>query len=229
MKRRANSPMKILALEFSTERRSVALARSGAGGPPAVLAEAHSDSRDVGALTLVSQVLAAAKWDRTEIECLAVGVGPGSYAGIRGAIALAQGWQLARDVKLLQVSSVDALITQAQQKKLSGPINVVIDAQRNEFYLARYDIGPAGLKPIQPLRIVSLAEVQRHEAAGETMIGPEVTRWFPRGEVMFPEAAVIAELAASRTDFLAGEKMEPIYLRETNFIKAPPLRVIPGV
>jgi hypothetical protein len=27
-------------------------------------------------------------------------------------------------------------------------------------------------------------------------------------------------LAAGRGDFLAGEKLEPIYLRETNFVKA---------
>ncbi len=31
-------------------------------------------------------------------------------------------------------------------------------------------------------------------------------------------------MAASRTDFLPGEKLEPIYLRETAFVKAPPPR-----
>ena len=32
---------------------------------------------------------------------------------------------------------------------------------------------------------------------------------------------MVARLADGRTDFKAGEKLEPIYLRETNFVKAP--------
>ena len=35
-------------------------------------------------------------------------------------------------------------------------------------------------------------------------------------------AKVVARLAAGRTDFVAGEKLEPVYLRETAFVKAAP-------
>jgi hypothetical protein len=38
---------------------------------------------------------------------------------------------------------------------------------------------------------------------------------------------VLAKLAETRTDFIEGEKLEPIYLRETNFVKAAPVRVLP--
>jgi hypothetical protein len=34
-------------------------------------------------------------------------------------------------------------------------------------------------------------------------------------------------LALDRTDFVAGEKLEPIYLRPTSFVKAPPPRILP--
>jgi len=64
---------------------------------------------------------------------IAVGLGPGSYTGVRAAIALAQGWQLAREIKLLGVSSVEAIAVQAQAEKIFGRVNVVMDAQRNEF------------------------------------------------------------------------------------------------
>jgi hypothetical protein len=53
-------------------------------------------------------------------------------------------------------------------------------------------------------------------AAGEICLGPEMDR------VLFPAAAMVAHLAAARMDFVAGEKLEPIYLRETAFVKAPP-------
>ncbi len=227
MKTRADLLMKILALEFSTERRSVAIAAANAAGEIAILGQAFSDSRDVGALTLVEQALREATCERTAVECIVVGTGPGSYTGIRAAIALAQGWQLACEAKLLGVSSVDALVAQAQREQWFGRINVVVDAQRNEFYLARFDISATSVSVVESLHLAALAEVQRHEAAGEWIVGPEVTRWFPRGKVLLPKATTLAQLASGRSDFLPGEKLEPIYLRETTFIKAPPLRVIP--
>ena len=45
--------------------------------------------------------------------------------------------------------------------------------------------------------------------------------------VLLPAAAMVAQLAAGRSDFIAGEKLEPVYLRETTFVKAPPARVLP--
>ena len=37
--------------------------------------------------------------------------------------------------------------------------------------------------------------------------------------------AVLARLAAGRNDFMAGEDLSPIYLREVSFVKAPPGRM----
>ena len=68
--------------------------------------------------------------------------------------------------------------------------------------------------------------MQARAAAGQVIVGPEVTRWFPSGRIVFPRAATLARLAASRTDFADGESLEPIYLRETTFVKAPPPRIV---
>ena len=38
----------------------------------------------------------------------------------------------------------------------------------------------------------------------------------------------LATLAAGRTDFVSGQKLEPIYLRETTFVKAPPRQILPN-
>jgi tRNA A37 threonylcarbamoyladenosine modification protein TsaB len=101
---------------------------------------------------------------------------------------------------------------------------VVIDAQRNEFYLAGYEISAGGWTEIEPLRILTRAEVESRAGANEMLIGPEVARWFPGGRMVFPRAAILGQLALSRNNFSAGEKLEPIYLRETNFVKASPAR-----
>src|SRR5687768_8901395 len=95
--------MKILALEFSSERRSVAVVENGD-----VLGEAHEQGgKHTRAFELIERALAAARLEREQIECVAVGLGPGSYMGIRIAIAIAQGWQLARGVKTAGVKSAE--------------------------------------------------------------------------------------------------------------------------
>jgi tRNA threonylcarbamoyladenosine biosynthesis protein TsaB len=214
--------MKILALEFSSSQRSVAVARDGR-----VLTEtSEAGGRETHAFSMIEKVLAAAKIGRAEIECLAVGLGPGSYTGIRVALSIAQGWQLATGVKLLGIGSVDCLAAQARAEKMSGRVNVVIDAQRGEFYLATFEISAGGLKEIAPLKIVSAAEIEARGGTGEILIGPEIKNRFAKGNNLFPQAAMLAMLAAPRTNFVAGEKLEPIYLRETNFVKAPPARTL---
>src|SRR5262245_16342395 len=122
--------MKILALEFSSPQRSVAVLNSETGS----LAEAidTSHGRTKKPFGLIEDVLREVKLEREQIEVVAVGLGPGSYTGIRAAIALAQGWQLAQGVRLCGISSADCLAS--QEAKSSAKINVVIDAQRGEFY-----------------------------------------------------------------------------------------------
>ena len=214
--------MKILALEFSSSQRSVAVLDS---------AERVSEVIETGAganapLIMIEEALRQAKLERERIDCLVVGLGPGSYTGIRSAIALAQGWLLARGVKLAGISSVECIAAQAQIDGVVGQVSVIIDAQREEFYLATYELNPNGYSEVEPLRIVTREELELRARSGGVLIGPEVTRWFASGKTAFPRAAALGKLAVNRTDFISGEKLEPIYLRETKFVKAPPPRVV---
>ena len=220
--------MKILALEFSSPQRSAAVIEGRTGVPPVLLGCARaSDDHQRRGLALVDAALREARVEREEIACLAVGLGAGSYTGIRSAIAIAQGWQLARSVRLLGVCTVECLAAQAQADGILGRVNIVIDAQRQEFYSARYEIAATERREVERLHLAAFEEVERHSRAGEILIGPEVTQWFPAGRVLFPDAATLGWLASARTDFVQGENLEPIYLRQTSFVKAPPPRVLP--
>jgi len=182
--------------------------------------------RAVGAFAMIDSALKQAQLQREQIEILAVGIGPGSYTGIRAAIALAQGWQLAREVHLLAISSVECIAAESRSLGLTGRIGVVIDAQRGEFYLAGYEILPDSLREVNPLRLATREQVEAYVHSGATLVGPEVVKWFPGGRLIFPRATTLASLAKERRDYLPGEKMEPIYLRETQFVKAPAPRKI---
>jgi tRNA threonylcarbamoyladenosine biosynthesis protein TsaB len=204
--------MTILALEFSSEQRSVALARDGI-----VLAEtAETRGRATNAFGMIEKVLAEAKIQRDEIEAIAVGLGPGSYTGIRAAIAMAQGWQLAHGIQLLGVPSVEAIAAQAQAGKIFGTVSVVVDAQRGEYYLATWEISAAERREISPLKIVAATEIETRQRGGEILAGPET------GVILFPAAAMVARLASGRSAGANDGGLEPVYLRKTTFIKAPP-------
>ena len=206
-----------LALEFSSARRSAALARGGE-----ILAEAVEtiNARGTNAFALIEKILADTNLTRDQIGTIAVGLGPGSYTGIRAAIAVAQGWQLARGVHLLGVSSVHSLAARAQSEKVYGRVHLIVDAQRGEFYLSTWEISVAARQEVLPLKIVSAPEIAALKLAGDACLGPE------QSPAWFPTAATVAGLAAGRTDYLPGAQLEPIYLRETSFIKAPSPRSI---
>jgi tRNA threonylcarbamoyl adenosine modification protein YeaZ len=206
--------MTILAIEFSSGQRSVAIAVNGS-----VLHEAiETGGRGVAAFGMIECVLADAKLEREQVQGIVVGLGPGSYTGIRAAIAIAEGWRLAREVSLAGVSSVEAIVSVAQSEGIFGPVTVVVNAQREEFYCANYDITEISSTETSPLRIVSRAEVMSL-SQGRAIIGPEAPK-FSSGRLIFPGAAALAKLVRDRKDFTSMKQLEPIYLRETTFVKA---------
>src|ERR1051325_8961625 len=99
--------MTILALEFSSPQRSVAILRGAT-----VLMQVVETGRSTAAFAIIEHALAEAKIERKKIETIAVGIGPGSYTGIRAAISIAQGWQLAGGIKTAGVSSIESIATQ---------------------------------------------------------------------------------------------------------------------
>lgn len=228
MKPSGELPMKILAVEFSSEERSVAVVERGPGEQSRLRGlTSERGGRNAHAFALIERVLQQAEMEREEIDCVAVGLGPGSYTGIRASIALAQGWQLGRETKVIGVSSVECLAAQVFAKGIRGRANFIIDAQRNEFYLATYEMSESGAIEIEPLRLASFAEVEQRIVEKQMVFGPGATEVFSAARSLFPDAAMLAQLAGAKTNFVSGEKLTPIYLREVSFVKAPPPRVIP--
>jgi tRNA threonylcarbamoyladenosine biosynthesis protein TsaB len=218
--------MKTLAFEFSSPQRSAAVVQPG--HPAAIVAETiETNTRTGSALGMIVEVLKMAQLEREQIECIAIGLGPGSYTGIRSAISTAQGWLLARPIKLLGISSADCIAAQSHQDGLRGKLVVVIDAQRGEFYLGRYELDERSWRAVDPLKLASPAEIRRCMEAGEIVVGPDVAQGFPESRQVFPRAAMLGQLSIGRNAFIEGETITPIYLRQTAFIKAPPPRKLP--
>jgi tRNA threonylcarbamoyladenosine biosynthesis protein TsaB len=83
---------------------------------------------------------AAGGWG--QVERLAVGIGPGSFTGLRIGIATARALGQAQDLPLAPVSSLRALGRGLAAAANGGPVMPLIDARRGELFAALYD--PAG-------------------------------------------------------------------------------------
>src|SRR5262245_54763067 len=154
-----------LALEFSSNRRSVALVKDAEP-----LNEAsHTEGRFTPIFTLIQEALDQTKIHRSEVSHIAVGVGPGSYAGIRRAIAAAQGWHLATGTPIAAVNSFSALARGLPMELQHQECLLAADAQRDEFVVAPVTGGE--LKG--PLRLVPSGELRRWLTEGRRIISPD--------------------------------------------------------
>lgn len=205
--------MKILALEFSTSQRAVAISDG-----EKLIARVVSDDQKTGPLRLIDEVLRKGHMDRTEIGVIAIGIGPGSYAGIRSAIAVAQGWQLAKSVKLRPISSAEVLAATVRAEGHQGETHLIIDAQRHEHYHTTWNLTETEQTETKPLSIIGVVEALELESFGPDQ--PDMRYCKP----LHPCAAQLAMLAVNQNSDVSGFAIEPIYLRQTEFVKAPPTR-----
>lgn len=178
-------------------------------------------------LLLIESVLRQAACPKEDVDCVAVGLGPGSYTGIRVALSLAQGWQLARHTRMVGIGSVECLAAAQWNAGVRGHVAYAVDAQRNEYYVAEYELRPEKWMERTPLRLVSRQELEDMGKKGAILGGPDLHSILPSGQDLYPSAAVLADLASRSPKSEEGHHLEPIYLRPVSFVKAPTPRVIP--
>ena len=190
----------ILAIDTSTPRGSIALLKDGRLILDEVFACDRSQSSDLYLL------LAKVREIAPVLTTIAVGIGPGSYAGVRISIATALGLSLSCGAELLGLASVAALETDAVEYFAIG------DARRGTFYYSRV-CGRVCVDEPQLLDAAALAE--KLATAPELPVFTTVALpAFPRAVIVMPSARKLAQLAAEGKGILARGDFEPLYLRE---------------
>ena len=106
----------------------------------------RSRSSNTRLLPLIDELLDENGVERCEIACVVVGRGPGSFTGVRIAMACAKGISQARGTALVGVSSLDAVAWGAWLAGVRGSLAVVADAMCREVYPVRFRLGEGGIK-----------------------------------------------------------------------------------
>jgi tRNA threonylcarbamoyladenosine biosynthesis protein TsaB len=208
--------VRVLGIETSSRRGSVALVEQG----ELVLALSHEElnAHAERLLPLIDQALAETGWSRASLERVAVGVGPGSFTGLRVGIALGQGIAVGLGIDLVGIGSLRAMAA-AVPSDQPGSRWALLDARRGEIFLAAYDQGGNELLPamaIPPADIQSrMSEVSAPEPRlllGEVLevLSVAGTR-FRSHESDLPHASAVARLGEFAEP--AGG-IEPLYVRD---------------
>lgn len=160
----------VLAFDTANEVIALALGQLCADGASVtVVASAEVEARRASNTQLVPRIdrlCAEAGAARDEIACVAVGRGPGSFTGVRIALATAKGIASALGAALVGVSSLDAVAWGLWDAGLRGTGAVVADAMRREVYPVRFALADGGAVRLTADRVVKAAEAAEELAAG---------------------------------------------------------------
>lgn len=231
----------IVALDSSTLTLSLAVGRPGEAepvvaerlGPPAKMSDLLP-----GALT---DLLRKAGLTLADVHGFAVGLGPGSFTGLRIGLATLKGLAYARRLGVVGASSLAALA-------LEGPpdvtLAVVAVARRGELYVGRYRKHGEQVESLAPEEAWTEADLARWLASEPEarVLGPAVhevrasmlAAGVPESALLetpdIPSAWAVARLAGAppQFDVQALSALEPHYVRASEAERNPKFPPLPG-
>lgn len=154
----------ILSIETATKLCSVALARDGQ-----VLALRELESgQHIHAEKVndfIEEVMNEAGLELKELDAVAVGIGPGSYTGLRIGLSAAKGLCYALERPLIGIGTLHTLAQAALAtgQKVEGTLWPMVDARRMEVFAQPFDVHGKPLGNDAPL---ILDEVWAQQATG---------------------------------------------------------------
>lgn len=185
----------ILHIETGTDVCSVALSEDNR-----VISLRESGSERDHATKLgiyIDEVLCESKYTTDKLDAISVGMGPGSYTGLRIGVSMAKGLCYALNIPLIGINSLESMASIAYERYKSGELNIknwdnallcpMIDARRMEVYTQIFD---SSLNPITDVCAEIITEESFSEQINKTT-----------------EFLIFGNGAAKTVDILSDEKV----------------------
>lgn len=161
---------------------------------------------------IVDRALDQAGLALSDIDRLAVTIGPGSFTGIRVGVAAARGFALSLNVPAVGVTTLEVMASAQREKTPGRAVLAAMDAKRDEIYLQSFSADGSAL---DAPRAASVAEAQAFAAGFDGEITGSATPLLKAGaggdHANRIPISVVARLGAAASPD-AG-KPKPLYLR----------------
>ncbi len=212
--------MRILALETSGPHGGIALADSDRLVEEVRLAWGPHQGADL--VAAVRSAVERAGWRPTDVEAVALSIGPGSFTGLRTAVVFAKMVAYETGARIVAVPTLRALAENAP----AGAVRVaaILDAKRGGLFASIFErkgdnlretFGPALIEPealaarLQaPALVIGRGIVKGRTALEEFALAPEAL-WDPRAEAV----AHLGWAMAKRGEWADALGLAPVYIR----------------
>ena len=216
----------LLAIESSGDRCSVAIGDE-------VIEELSIDQvrgHNEFLLPAIDRLLREAGYHLRQLDAIAVGVGPGSFTGLRIGIGVAQGLAFGADLGVIPVSSLAALVQSGVREGVvaNGEFTLAaVDARMGQVYWGGDEIHAGLATSVMADRLSppdALGEALQSRAPGDwialgdgwAQADPALLKFARRNSSTVARASAV--LALGQPEFRAGavlapERLEPRYLR----------------
>src|SRR5271156_5522407 len=218
-----------LGLDTSTPTASLALI---SGGRVAARIERPVTSHGAALPDAVDELLRAAGLTLGGLGAIAVGIGPGSFTGLRIGLSYAKGIAMASRCALVGVPGFDAMALAALERDNTDQgrlICVVVDARKGEVYAALYRVVADGLEKLSEELVIALEHLASRIAEDVMFIGDDRAKdaaalvesrgnWVAVSETQMLDLRGVCFAALGGARFTRGEteraaSLEPLYIR----------------
>ncbi len=226
-----------LLLAFDTATKLCAVALSDGDRVIASREEAserltHAEHLNV----FIQQVMEEAGRSLNDLTAVAVGIGPGSYTGLRIGLSAAKGLCFALDVPIIGMSTLDVLCAQLRSSAVAlhddDLLHPMIDARRMEVFTRTCDHAGNAITAAAPLVLdegwcAALASAHQHVVFGDGA-DKAASLWTDKPHIVFVEGvrpsvnglASCANACFDRSDFADLAYLVPDYGKEANVTQA---------
>ena len=212
--------MRVLALDTALDACAAAVLDTERRDLLASETQPMSRGHAEALMPMVARVMDAARLEFSDIDRIAVTIGPGSFTGVRVGIAAARGIALAADRPAIGLTTLAAFTAPHVAAGFAGTVVPVIDARHGQVYMQVF--GPGGRAVIAPrLAAVREAVEQARSRAPALITGSAadlVAAEWPASDppptvvtAGAPEIGWVARLGAAAQEDRALPK--PLYLR----------------
>ena len=213
----------ILNIETSTKACSAALFNSGK-----LISFKESNTANFShsekLLNFISELIDSSEITLSDLNAVAVSMGPGSYTGLRIGVSTAKGLCYGLDIPLISVSTLKAMSSAMILKQQADLYCPMIDARRMEVYSAIFDANNNQLRDIQAdiidgssykkeLEKVMVFFGDGSEKAKDVILNKNaifIPNFYPSAKYM----GVLSYQKFTKSDFEDLAYFEPFYLKD---------------
>lgn len=217
--------MKIIAIDTSTENCSVALLNEDSiTFKSEVAPQKHAEI----VLEMLDSILKESSISKDDLDGLVLGIGPGSFTGVRIAASTVQGLALGLNLKVAKITSLEALAIEAVSKASASYVVSSIDARMGEVYIAVYKVEGSALTLLSDEKVLKPDDAVAHlnqfvgdsenvvcAGSGVELLKKDGMKDYPK-QADFPQAQYLLNKGAELLSLGKGvdpEEALPLYVR----------------